>query len=84
MTTSTDLLGDSVRPKLGIGYAGTPGRGPKDQSCGTCDYCVRQGRMLHRSIFKCGHILAYRSNSAASDIRKGTPACEHWEKREPD
>lgn len=70
-----DLLGDEPKRKLSQGYAGHPGLGPAGETCGTCRYC----RGHH--YYKCHHERAFRSFSVATDIRKGTLACEFWEGR---
>lgn len=75
-----DLLGDAPQKKLGIGYAGTPGKGPSGQTCGTCIHSKRRGHM-NRRYYKCHHEYAYRSSSVASDILLKTIACEHWERK---
>lgn len=72
-----DLLGDVPQKKLGIGYAGTPGKGPAGQTCGTCIHSQRHGHM-NRRYYKCHHERGYRSFSEASDIKLKTAACEFW------
>jgi hypothetical protein len=74
---TADMLGDPLRPKLGIGYAGSPGKGPDGETCGTCIHSQRHGSST-RYYYKCHHELAYRSSSVASDIKLHTFACEHW------
>ena len=73
-----DMLGDVPQKKLGIGYAGTPGKGPTGETCGTCTYCRANGHS--RKFWKCRHERGYVSFSEASDIRRKTPACEFWER----
>ena len=75
--SQTDLLGDPLQPKLSKGYAGTPGKGPAGETCGSCIYSGRQGGTAGR-YYKCHHELARNSRSEATDIRLKTPACEHW------
>lgn len=77
--TNADLFGDLPTKKLGIGYAGKPGMGPKGETCGSCVYSKRHGH-LNRRYYKCHHELGYRSSSEASDIKLKTPACEYWVK----
>lgn len=76
-SSNTDLFGDPPRKKLGIGYAGTPGKGPTGETCGSCRFRQLAGRITRR-YYKCGHERGYRSFSEASDIRLKTPACEFW------
>jgi len=77
-SSNTDLFGDPLQKKLGIGYAGHPGMGPKGETCGSCRHRQWAGRITRR-YYKCGHQYGYRSFSQASDIKLKTPACEHWE-----
>jgi len=79
MVPSTDLLGDVIQPKLGIGYAGTPGLGPSGETCKSCVFSRWHGRASRR-YYKCHHELAYRSFSIATDIKLKTPACQYWSK----
>lgn len=72
-----DLFGDTPQPKVGIGYAGTPGLGPKNETCGSCAYSCRHGHSTRR-YYKCTHEQGYTSLSRASDIKVKMPACEHW------
>lgn len=56
------------------GYAGTPGQGPQGETCGTCEHLVR--KEYSKTYFKCG--LTNYTGGPATDIRKGSPACQHW------
>lgn len=60
------------------GYAGTPGTGPVGETCGTCDNLVV--RSFAKRYFKCALVGA--TGNPATDIRKKSPACAHWEKAE--
>ena len=60
----------------GAGYAGTPGLGPKGETCGSCSNC-RKVR-ARTSYNKCA--LVKRAWSKETDIRLDAPACLHWGK----
>lgn len=62
------------------GYAGTPGKGPDGQTCGTCLHLVR--RRYSRSYLKCGLMRAIWTGGGGSDVRFRSPACDKWEKQE--
>lgn len=63
------------------GFAGTPGRGPAGESCGTCTHCVKR---THRgaAFHKCGLLRAHWNKSPRTDITRGSPACELFMKKE--
>ena len=73
------LLGRVVRRK---GHAGNPGRGPKGETCGTCQsYALSSsGAGVYR---KCELARANWTHGPGSDIRKKDPACEFWTKATP-
>lgn len=73
----TDLLGDRIQRRLGIGYAGRPGMGPEGETCGSCRYARANGHQ--RKYYKCRHKRALVTASVATDIVLKTPACEFWE-----
>lgn len=54
------------------------GRGPADQSCGTCAH-LRAYEGASQRFFKC-HLWGDTASSA-TDIRKKDPACVRWEAR---
>ena len=62
-----------VKPK---GYAGTPGSGPKGETCKTCKHYTRAG-YHNRVHLKCG--LVQWAHSRSNDILAGSPACQFWE-----
>ena len=86
-----DLLGDPVdlnpplprgRQKI-RGYAADPGSGPEGETCGGCQHSIRQ-EYHTRTYWKCGHDQGRISRSAATDIRKSSPACKLWEEWDGD
>lgn len=85
---SLDLFGQEVRliAKRGrhvTGYAAPPGTGPAGETCKTCRHKRTASNTGRKSWIKCYHPLAYRSSCTATDIKAGSPACKHWERREP-
>ena len=80
MARTADLFGDPPQLKLGIGYAGNPGKGPAGETCGSCRHARRHG-LSSRRYYKCHHERAYRSSSVASDIKATMLACEYWQAR---
>lgn len=68
------LLGTKVRRR---GHAGSPGRGPDGETCGTCRNYVSTS--YHgKSWRKCELARANWTHGPGSDIRKHDPACEFW------
>lgn len=66
------------------GYAGTPGSGPRNQTCGSCCYSIKhQTNAAHpwdrKRWYKCGHELAPEwTTTPATDVAFASPACQHW------
>ena len=60
------------------GYAGTPGSGPKGETCKTCEHRVKL-RANSKRFYKCGKNKAHWSRSITTDIVLKMPACLHWE-----
>ncbi len=59
------------------GYAATPGTGPSEETCGTCQHLFRK---QHAKVYlKCG--LIDFSGGPATDIRSRSPACSRWQAR---
>lgn len=56
-------------------YAGTAGRGPTGETCGSCGHQRRTGSS-RKTYPKCG-LVAWTSGDATT-IKTRTPACEHW------
>ncbi len=56
------------------GYAGSPGKGPADETCGSCKFLV--GNQRSKTYYKCG--LTKWTFGGATDVRVRSPACEHW------
>lgn len=58
--------------------AGTCGKGPAGETCGSCAHLVRLP--YHTRIYlKCGLMRHYWTHGAGTDIRARWPACEYWE-----
>ena len=76
-TQTKDLFGDAPAPKVNRGYAGHPGAGPDGETCGNCLHLVHWQPGSGRVFFKCGRTRW--THGEATDIRKKTPACEHWQ-----
>ncbi len=68
------------KPTPKNGYAGTPGCGPKGETCGSCTYL--EGRFPEggsRKFKKC-YLSRHRwTHGPGSDILVKSPACEKWE-----
>jgi hypothetical protein len=63
------------------GHAGHPGRGPTDETCGSCQhYASVPGG--NRVWPKCELNRRNWTGGPGSDIRKKDPACEFWGKKE--
>lgn len=82
-TTSTDLWGNPIPPERTTGklrgYAGNPGRGPKGETCRTCEfYRHRLGRYR-----KCGLLERVWTHGPGTDILAGSPACQFWKPKPP-
>ena len=58
-------------------YAGTPGRGPAGKQCRHCDEYTRF-HVNARVHLKCGRNKHRWTRGPGSDIKAGTPACEHF------
>ena len=73
----------NVPPKRGKhyvesrGYHGTPGEGPKGETCKTCKHIYRNRQA--KTYLKCTLAKAKWTGGGASDIRAGSPACQFWE-----
>lgn len=59
------------------GYAGTPGRGPAGETCGSCGYCRSTWSGSGKRYNKCG--LVKETRGPATDIRRKSPACQFWQ-----
>ena len=83
----TDLLGNPIsipRGKHNVeprGYAGRPGDGPADETCGTCKYKVRREGCSGRYL-KCQLTRAAWTGGRRTDILARSPACEKWEAKD--
>lgn len=79
-----DLFGQEAAPVLTPrqkkdrprGYAGTPGRGPKGESCGSCEFCNWTRSGSGKRFNKCG--LVKMTRGPGTDIRRKSPACQFW------
>lgn len=63
------------------GHAGTPGRGPKDETCGSCHHALPTG--ARTTFYKCDLSRHRMTHGAATDIKLKDPACEKWEAKRP-
>jgi hypothetical protein len=61
------------------GYAATPGTGPKDQTCKTCQHVHRSTWNGRKTFIKCALMQHAWTNSYGTDIRASSPACRRWE-----
>jgi ribosomal protein L37AE/L43A len=58
------------------GHAGVPGRGPKDETCGSCA-SLHRNRMA--SIYLKCELSRHRwTGGAGTDVKAKDPACEFW------
>lgn len=79
-----DLFGQPLKPDLSLtqkrgkpkGYAGTPGLGPKGETCKTCGYCFATYTGSGKRFNKCQLVTPTRG--PGTDIRRATPACQLW------
>lgn len=78
-----NLFGEEPEPHIAFPLkkrctAGTCGKGPAGETCGTCrHFCrVRPGQ---GTFFKCGLMRHHWTHGAATDIRFRWEACEYWE-----
>jgi len=81
MPRQADLFpAKTAHPRLpGEGYAGTPGTGPRGETCKTCDHLTCHERHTGgraRRWYKCS--LVKVRFSAVTDIRLDAPACHQW------
>lgn len=58
------------------GYAATPGTGPDDETCKTCNHKTYHERT--KRYYKCD--LVNWGHGAGTDILLRSPACHRWEK----
>lgn len=61
------------------GHAGTPGDGPKGETCASCHHYVR--RHYAKIYLKCALTRSRWTGGGGTDIRARDPACEKWEVR---
>lgn len=61
------------------GYAGHPGTGPKDETCGTCKHICRGERYR-----KCELNRAAWTHGPKTDILARSPSCAKWEAEVPE
>lgn len=88
--TDYDLFGQPVVPKslplpAGAkkrhetkpnGYAARPGTGPKGETCKSCRHIYRH--RLAKVYLKCKLMVRSWTGGPGTDIRAGSPACQHW------
>lgn len=65
--------------KENAGYAATPGTGPLGETCRTCKHLVR--KQFSRAYLKCALMEAVWTGGPGTDIKAGSPACAHWERK---
>ncbi|MFM7010621.1 MAG: hypothetical protein ACKO0Z_15050 [Betaproteobacteria bacterium] len=74
-------LHERMMRKYGMkGHAGTPGNGPSEETCRTCQHYTL--KVMSTTYRKCGLMKQYWTGGLKTDIRAGDPACEKWEKRD--
>lgn len=89
MVTQLGMLDVPSTPVHGIdwwknpkvrGYAGTPGKGPKGETCRTCLHYVQ---LRYAAVYrKCAIMRPYWTGGYRTDILATAPACPRWEKAE--
>ena len=62
------------------GHAGTPGLGPKGETCGSCGHLARVRRA--KVYLKCALMEERWTGGPATDVRAKDAACLAWEKNE--
>lgn len=65
------------------GHFASPGTGPKDETCGTCQHAVRI-QLSSKSIYKCQLARRCWTHGPGSDIRLKDAACGGWRAAEPE
>ena len=83
-----DLFGEVPKSKRKgtkpNGYAWRPGTGPKGETCGSCEHCVKRA-FTAGSYFKCKLNEVAWGHTRRTDILFRSAACKYWEKdNEPD
>lgn len=66
------------KPTIKRGYAATPGSGPKDETCKTCDHAVRSGGYGQKNFSKCALMKAHWTHGEGTDILMRSPACRNF------
>ena len=85
MKETKGLFGQDVndlKPKTGQcnGYASTPGKGPTNETCGTCKNYVHFKQS--KSWYKCNLMRQSWTGGRGTDILFRSPACQYWEQDE--
>lgn len=75
-TLFPDMPPEPPKPKTGA-TAGACGRGPKGETCGTCQHFCRL-RYHDKRYLKCGLMKHAWTHGPGTDIRAKWEACEHW------
>lgn len=67
------------RKPLKRGHAGTPGKGPAGETCGSCRHLARNQQA--KVYLKCSLAIARWTHGAGTDVRAHDPSCEQWERQ---
>ena len=78
MNLFADFPPEPSRTKKSKATAGTCGRGPAGETCGTCQHITRIEYHDKRYV-KCGLMKHEWTHGPGTDIRVKWEACEHWE-----
>jgi len=62
------------------GHAGSPGSGPKGETCGTCKHLCRV--QYAKTYLKCELVRSQWTHGPGSDVRAKDAACWKWERGE--
>lgn len=79
-TRGGETVSAIVPSKVLRGYAESPGTGPADQTCKTCQhYMIIEYANKYR---KCGLMRAFWTGGPGTDIKATSPACAKWEAKD--
>jgi hypothetical protein len=73
------LPASAIPPVPRRGHAGTPGKGPAGETCGSCNNFVKwHEHDPYARPRKCLLTRPKWTRSAGTDVRASDPACERW------